>query len=155
MLKEAERPATPEARYRGLLLIWVMQLGSLAIFFALTRLVAVSPRATGGGGDFTRWLFGLLAGMALALSFVIKFRLLRRAVAEQRPDYVTTAHVLAYALCEAPALLALVEYLVSGVPNYLLFMLAAVGLLLHFPRRSYLYAASAGGAAQEVKSTLR
>ena len=154
MLKEAERQATPEARYRGLLLIWVMQLGSLAIFFAVTRLVAVSPRAT-GGSDFTRWLYGLLAGMTLTLSFVLKFRLLRRAVAEQRLDYVTTAHVLAYALCEAPALLALVEYLVSGVPNYLLFMLAAVGLLLHFPRRSYLYAASAGGVAQEVKSTLR
>ena len=154
MLKEAERQATPEARYRGLLLIWTMQLVSLAVLFALTRLVAVQPSAT-GGGDLTRWLLGLVAGMALALSFVIKFRLLRRAVAEQRPDYVTTAYVLAYALCEAPALVALVEYLVSGVPNYLLFMLAAVGLLLHFPRRSYLYAASAGGAAQEVKSTLR
>ena len=153
MLKEAERQATPEARYRGLLFIWVAQFMSLAMFLLMTRLVEIPFK--GGADNLLQWSFGVLSGAAVTLSFPLKFKLLQRAINEQRPDYVTTAYVIAFALCELPALLGLAEHFIRGVPNYLLFILTAAGFLLHFPRRQHLLAASTGRAAQDIKSTMR
>ena len=151
MLKEADRQATPEARYRGLLFIWVGQLTALAFLFAFTRFVAVERR---GDEALRGQIFLALGGAAFALSFVLKRILRRRAVVVQRPDYVTTAYVLAFALSELPAILGLMNYFLSGDPLTLLFLLAAAGLLLHFPRRQHLVAASPVGATSDIKSTM-
>jgi lipopolysaccharide export LptBFGC system permease protein LptF len=142
-MSQTATQATVAARHRGLLIIWVAQFIALGIFFALTRLVAVpySPE----NDKLRSMIFGALGGATLTLSFIIKYKLLRQAVEQQRPDYVTTAYVLAFALCEAAAIFGLVNYFLSGVPMYLLFILAAVGLLLHFPRRDHLAAVATGG----------
>ncbi len=152
MMNPTPRQATAGARQRGLLIIWCAQFTALGLFFALTRLVDVPVRA---GNDNLRWLFGVLGGATFALSFMLKRILMQRAVEQQRPDYVSTAYVLAFALCEAAAIFALVNYFISGVPLYLLFILAAVGLLFHFPRRAHFEAVPADGAQPGSQSTLR
>lgn len=133
MMNPTPKQATAGARQRGLLIIWFGQFTALALFFVITRLVPVPVSA---GYDNLRWLFGVFGGATFALSFMLKRILLQRAIEQQRPDYITTAYVIAFALCELAAIFALVNYFISGVPLYLLFILAAVGLLFHFPRRT-------------------
>jgi hypothetical protein len=153
MMEPKPVQAKPAARYRGLLVIWVMQFVTLIVFFALTRIIEVAARPNDEALRFQ--LFDVLGGASLALSFVVKRMLLRRAVVTQRPDVTTTAYVIAFALCELAAIMGLVNYLISGVPIVLLFVLAAVGLLLHFPRRAHIEAATPGGPTQGFNSTLR
>ncbi len=132
------------AARRGLLVIWVAQLLALGVLFVLTRVVhvAYSP----GGDDLRFRVLDVLGGAAFALSFVAKHLLLRRAFVLRRADYVTTAYVLAFALCEMAAICGLLNYFISGMPIYLLFLLALTGLLLHFPRRAHLAAVAPADA---------
>ena len=62
---------------------------------------------------------------------------------EQDISLVQKALVIACAICEAAAVLGLVErFAVSGRDYLLLFVIAAFGIALHFPRWSQLEAAS-------------
>lgn len=132
-------PAKPlgRARQRGLLLVWGMQLFSVASFLLLTRLVEVRP----GGGDGGRPLLvalGLAALAAFGLSFPVRAKLLAQSAARNRPDLATTAYALAFALCEACALSGLAAHFTTGAREALYFFLpAALGLLLHYPRRAH------------------
>jgi hypothetical protein len=122
------------ARYRGLVIIWGAILVTIFIFITLTWLIKVANQSN--GDMLGRQFFDVLGGATFALSFVVKYLLLRRARVTQRADVVTTAYVLAFALCELTALFGLINYFLSGVPIFLLFALALIGLLLHFPRRA-------------------
>ncbi len=152
MMNPTPRQATAGARQRGLLIIWLAQFISLGILFALTKLIDVPVSA---GNDNLRWLMGICGGATFALSFMLKHILVGRAFEQGRPDYITTAYVLAFALCEAAAVCAVVNYFVSGLTMYLLFILAAVGLLFHFPRRAHFEAVLTDGASSDIKSSLR
>jgi hypothetical protein len=122
------------ARYRGLIIIWSGILITIFIFITLTWALKIAYQP---GNDALRFqFFDVLGGATFALSFVGKYLLLRRARATQRAEVVTTAYVVAFALCEMTALFGLLNYLLSGVPIFLLFALALIGLLLHFPRRA-------------------
>ena len=152
MMNPTPVPAKVGARYRGLLVIWAMQFVTLVVFVALTRFVEVAARP---GDDALRFqLFDVLGGAAFALSFVLKHILLKRARVTQRPDVATTAYVVAFPLCELAAIFGLINYFISGVPIVLLFVLAAVGLLLHFPRRAHIEATTPGRTTQTFNSTM-
>src|SRR2546423_7697178 len=141
------------ARYRGLLVIWGMQLVTLLVFVALTRFVEVTARP---GDDALRvQIFLALGGAAFTLSFVLRYMLLKRAVVTQRPDVATTAYVLAFALCELAAILGLMNYFLSGGFLVWLFVLAAIGLLLHFPRRAHIEASMPGSTTQDFNNPMR
>ena len=152
MMNPTPTQAKVTARCRGLLVIWGAQFVSLALFVALTRIVQIEARP---GDDVLLYqIFGALGGAGLALSFVLKYMLLKRAAATQRPDVATTAYVAAFALCELAAIFGLVNYFISGVPIVLLFVLAAIGLLFHFPRRAHIEAATPGDTTQTFNSTI-
>lgn len=124
------------ARQRGLLLIWGGQLGSLVIFLVMTRIVDVPAREGDNSGLLLA--LGLTGLMAFGLSFPIKSKLLAQSAVQSRPDLATTAYVLAFAFCEACALFGLVAHFVTGVREALYFFIpAALGLVLHFPRRAH------------------
>ena len=133
------RPAKPlgEARRRGLLLIWGAQLMSLVILLLITRLVEI-PAEAGDDNSVLLLVLGLTGVTAFGLSFAVRAKLLSQSVVQNRPDLATTAYVLAFALCESPALFGLVAHFVTGAPESLYFFIpAALGLLLHFPRREH------------------
>ena len=133
------RPAKPygRARHRGLLLIWGAQLMSLALFLLITQFVEV-PSQEGDDNSVVLLVLGLTGLTAFGLSFPIKAKLLAQSAVQNRPDLATTAYVLAFALCESCALFGLVAYFVTGARASLYFFIpAALGLLLHFPRRGH------------------
>jgi hypothetical protein len=81
------------------------------------------------------------------ISFPIKNGLLSRAVEQQQVQLVQQGYVVAWAVTEIPALLGLLGFFLTGHRHYyLLFIVAACGLLLHFPRReAVMNAAFKGG----------
>lgn len=137
MMNERPIRLPAEARRRGLLLIWGAQLLSLVILFSLTYVVR--PQSARDGNHTLGWAFGMVGFMTFLLSFLIKRKLLTQAAAERRLDLGTTAYVVAFAMCELTAILGFVAYVITGL-SYTLhsFVIAAAGMLLHFPARGAL-----------------
>ncbi|HJR07979.1 MAG TPA: hypothetical protein VJ842_12025 [Pyrinomonadaceae bacterium] len=153
-MNESAVKAPAEARRRGLLLMWGAQAFSLALLFGLTYIVR--PESSRDGNHTLAWLLGAVGFMTFIVSFLVKRKLLARAAAERRVDVGTTAYVVAFALCEVTALLGFVAYIVTGL-SYALhsFIIAAAGLLLHFPVRGALDGIETGGTTgADFKTTL-
>jgi len=128
-----------EAGYRTLLILWFAICMSVLMFLALTRL---APVAAVENRNLTLAL-NSLGLLPVALSFLIKQRALAKSVATQRLDLVQNAYVLSFALCESSALLGLVDHFTTGSRySYFAFVIAGIGLLLHFPQKQNLVNAS-------------
>ncbi|HKP72823.1 MAG TPA: hypothetical protein VJT82_07790 [Pyrinomonadaceae bacterium] len=143
-----------EARRRGLLIMWGAQALSVVLFFALARFIRPASGAADGNHTLA-WALGAVGFMTFVASFLVKRKILAQAVAERRIDLGTTAYVLAFVMCEATAILGFVAYLVTGL-SYALhsFIIAAVGLVLHFPARGALDQIEATNAGADFKTTL-
>ena len=143
-----ERPEkTPtEARRRGLLIIWGAQVSTLLLLFFLTYVVR--PEASRDGNHTLAWALGATGFMTFLASFLARRKLLARAAAERRLDIGTSAYIVAFAACEMTAILGFVAYIITGL-SYALhsFIIAAGGMLLHFPTRGALDEIEAGGSA--------
>ncbi len=138
-----------EQSYKTLAVIWFALLMSqmmflVVIFFAKPEVFKF---------DVTKPLFGenapiLLVFVVLALtnfvlSFVMKKRSYEQAIAEQKIAFVQTGLILAYAFCEAISLLGVILVFAFSYQYFFLwFGLGILGIILHFPRRENLIAAS-------------
>jgi hypothetical protein len=151
-MNESSVRAPAEARRRGLLLIWAAQLMSLALLFFLTYVVR--PEASADGNHTLAWALGAIGFTTFLVSFLVKRKLLNQAAAARRLDLGTTAYVLAFAMCELTALLGFVAYLITGL-SYALhsFVIAAAGMLLHFPARGALELIEAGDEGANLNQT--
>jgi hypothetical protein len=136
-MNESPVRVTAEARRRGLLLIWGAQLMSLAVLFFLTYVVR--PESSADGNHALAWTLGAIGFMTFIASFLVKRKLLAQAAEKRRADLGTTAYVLAFAMCELTAILGFVAYIITGL-SYALhsFVIAAAGMILHFPARGAL-----------------
>jgi hypothetical protein len=141
-----ERPerAPAEARLRGLRLIWGAQLFTLVPLFFIAYFVQTERVAF--ANHTLAWTLGAVGFITFLVSFLLKRKLLAQAVEKRRADLVTTAYIVAFALCEMTALLGFVAYFITGL-SYALhsFIIAAGGMLLHFPARDALEEIEAGG----------
>ena len=81
----------------------------------------------------------MLVGVGLLttlISFPVKNRLLTRAVEQQQVQLVQQGYIVAWAIAEVAALLGMLDFFLNGNRYYsILFIIAACGQLLHFPRR--------------------
>ena len=131
-------------RYQTMIVLWFALLMSVATYFLVS--VFVPPRITSDSNPSgSLVMFGLtaLGTFLVVISFAVKNKLLKRSVEQQEIGLVQQAMIIACALCEAAALLGLVEYFIVGSrEHYLLLAIGAGGIALHFPRRSQLEAAS-------------
>jgi hypothetical protein len=138
--------ASLDAQYRTLLILWFAFLSSIVVFFALSL---VFPRHEDAENRLLTILFNAAGALLVVISFPVKRNFLSRSVELQQVPLVNTGFILAAAFCEAAALFGLLDLLGAQDRYYfILIALAFVGLLLHFPRRSYLESASyrqAGG----------
>ena len=140
------------ARHRTVVIIWGAQFAALFFFVLLTRLVR--PEEPPGPNPALLAGLGLAALTAFGASFALKAKLLAQSGAERSAARAQSAYVLAFALCEAAALFGVMAHFVTGAPEAAYFFaLAALGLLLHFPRRRHFE--DAAGAAAGVNSTMR
>lgn len=140
---------TVEQSYRTLTLLWFALLSSqimflLIIYFAkpsVFRFDFSQPVLGDNAGVVIA--FAVLAIVNLGLSFVMKKRSYEQAVAEQKISYVQTGLIIACALCEAISLLAIVLAFAFDYQYFFLWSaLGIVGIMLHFPRRDDVVAAS-------------
>lgn len=149
---------TNDARYRIMLILWCAQLMSIGFLFFLSLFLgpqAGTEISNRPGRQPSPILIGALTAMGtllVILSFAVKRKFLAQSVEKQSLDLVQKALVIACAMCEATALLGLLErFLIGNREYYLLFLIAAIGTALHFPRREHLlsatYKTSPDGAA--------
>ena len=144
-MNESRVGASAAGRRRGLLVIWGGQLCTILLFF----LLAYFARTREPNANHTlAWTLGAIGFMTFLASFLVKRKLLAQAAAERRLDLGTTAYVVAFVLCEVSAILGFLAYFITGL-SYALhsFIIAAGGMLLHFPTRGALDEIEAGGNA--------
>jgi hypothetical protein len=122
-----------DGAYRTLRIIWLMVLGSVSGLFVVTRLM---EPPVGDGNKTLFWILMALGLVTVAVSFVLKQKLLKQAFAKRSADLGRSAHVIALALCEAAGIFGMVAYFVTGIQQYyLFFVLSGFGILLHKPQR--------------------
>jgi NADH:ubiquinone oxidoreductase subunit 2 (subunit N) len=133
-----------DKRYQTLIVLWFALLLSVGMYFLFLTFAA--PRIQDEPANRSSLLIVALTALGAFLvivSFVVKQKLLQRSVEKQDVGLVQKALVIACAMCEVSALLGFVERLVIGNREYYwLFLFAAGGIALHFPRRSQLESAS-------------
>ena len=136
--------------YRRLRIIWLAILAAVVAAFVVTRLTEANFI---GGSPWLFWFFLAIGAANLAVSFYVKQQTLKKAVEAQNLGMAQSAYVVAFAICEAVALLGLVAHLSSGHKfYYFLFVLGGFGVVLHKPQRDDLQAAASGaGGVWEAK----
>jgi hypothetical protein len=128
-----------DLRYRTILPLWFAISMSLVMFLVLIHLSPVELVEN----RRLSLLLNCLGIVPLGIWFLVKQRLLDRSVDEQRLDLVQVAYVVAFALCEPSALLGLMDHFLTGSKYYYVgFSFAGLGMLLHFPQKRHLLAAS-------------
>lgn len=133
------KPANIEERYRTLIVLWFAMCMSLAGYLAFIHFLPVQPAAN----PKLTLALNTLGLIPVTASFLLKQLLLAKAVEKQEIPQVHAAYVLSFALCEVPALLALIDNRMTGSSYYYIgFAIGALGLLLHFPRKQHLLDAS-------------
>lgn len=130
-----------EALYRSLVIIWIAQIMSVVMFFVVTQLVEVPDDRH--ENNILSFVFAAVGTFCAIISFVVRARVLRKSVEQQNPSLVQTANIAGRALCEVPAILGVIErFILPGREYLLLLLISAVAMLLQFPRRLELLAAS-------------
>jgi hypothetical protein len=133
--------AKAEVRHRIILMIWFSLLMSISIFFVMTMMIpgnAAEPNTT-----LSFALIGV-AFMVVVASVLIRPRVVQRAIEKRDPAMVQTGYILSFALCESAAILGVVDHFVTGSSYYYFsFALGLLGMLLHFPKKDHVRAATA------------
>ncbi|MBC7901682.1 MAG: hypothetical protein H7070_16700 [Saprospiraceae bacterium] len=136
-------------QYQTMIVLWAALLMSQLIFILLIFLTRPQLFTL----DFSQHFFGnsmaQILGFALAaitvviLSFAFRKKFNERAVQEQNPALVQSGLIIACALCEASSLFGLALAFAFDYQYFFFwFALGITGILLHFPRKDALLAAS-------------
>lgn len=125
-------------RYQTLLVLWFGLFMSVVMYFVFSLVVPLTKDQNPPNSLLVIALM-VLGFVLVLLSFVVKGKLLERSIQTQDPAFVQKALVVACALCELSGVLGLIErFLIGYRYYYFLFLFSAVGIALHFPRRTQL-----------------
>ena len=138
-----------EQGYKTMIVIWAAMLFSqlmllVVIYFAKPEVYKFDfSKPLLGDNAVIVLAFAAVAAANLVLSFVMKKRSIEQAAEKQQIGLVQTGQILAYAFCEATSLLGIVLAFVFAYQYFFLwFALGILGIILHFPRRDDIIAAS-------------
>ncbi len=133
-------PVNIDERMRSVRTVWFALLLSIGLYYLLT-ILAERPENLPNN---TLSLALLAVGVSTALiSFLVKSKLISRAIEQRQVLRVQQGYVVAWAMSEVAALLGLLDFFVTSDPYfYVLIIIAAVADLLHFPRREHFENAS-------------
>lgn len=138
-----------QVEYKTLVIIWFALLTSQVLFLLLVYFlkpelfVIDASRSLLADQPVITLVFAALALVFVILSFVLSRQHMRRAIEDQDAGCVQTGLVLGCALSEVPSLLGLVLAFAFDHPYFYLWIaLGAFGILLHFPRKGNLDAAT-------------
>ena len=126
---------------------------ALFLLFMLTRLVR--PEGRPGPAAAVLVFCSIASLVSFGASFALKAKWLAQARALRRADTAQSGYVLAFALCESVAVFGVFSHFAARAPEAVYFFaLAALGILLHFPRRRHFDEADGAGRS-DITSTLR
>ncbi|HSE20819.1 MAG TPA: hypothetical protein VLB68_04150, partial [Pyrinomonadaceae bacterium] len=128
--------ANTEQRVLTMRILWFAMLLSIAIYYVMTIFVKRSEDLA----EKPSLSVGLLgAGVSTTLiSFLIKSKLLTKAVEQRNVAMVQQAYIVTWAITEVAALLGLLDFfLTNDRYYYVLLIISALGQLFHFPRREH------------------
>ena len=132
-----------DKRQQTLIVLWAAMLMSIVMLFVVSLVAAPVIIQPPPFANLVSFAGAALGTFLVGFSFVIKKRLLKRSVDQQDVLLVQKALIIGCALCEACAIIGVVEaFVIGGIDRYLLFFLAAAGFAFHFPRRLNLQSAS-------------
>ena len=138
-----------EQQYRMLAIIWFALLVSqlmflVVLFFAKREIYRFDfSKPPLGENPMMTIIFAALGLSMFLMSFVLRKKFLGQAINEQKTELVQTALVVGCALCEAVTLFGLVLAFAFNYQFFFLwFALGIIGIILHFPKRDNLIAAS-------------
>lgn len=134
-------PDNIELRMRTMRTLWFAMLMSIVMYYVFT-LIATRPPDRAPNNT----LFLVFVGAALVttlISFPIKSWLLNKAIDQQQVQMVQQAYVVGFAITEVGALLAILDFFLTGDRYYyVMLIIAACGQLLHAPKREHVVNAS-------------
>ena len=117
-------------------IIWIGLISSVGIYYVITFFVQRSPDVA--PNPTLSLALAVAAVSAIAVSFLIKAKLLGKAMEQQNIGMVQQAYIVTWAITEVAALLGLLNFFSTSDRYYhLFFAFAALGLLLHMPRREH------------------
>lgn len=130
-----------ELRIRSMRVMWIALILNIALFFGLTlfahRSEDVEPN------NMLSLILIVIAASTTLVSFLIKGKLLNKAIDQGQVQQVQQAYVVAWAVTEVAALLGLLDYFMTADRYYYVpFLIALCGQLLHFPRSEHAVSAS-------------
>ena len=126
-------------QYRTIRVLWFAICLPILFFLAI---IYMSPVAVAENRQLSLVLNGI-GVIPVAMSFLLKQKLLAKSIETQRLDLVQKAYVLSFALCESSALFGLTDHSITGSKFYYFsFAIAGLGLFLHFPQKQNLVNAS-------------
>lgn len=146
-----------QASYQTLVVLWFGMLTSQVIFFGIVwlskpELLSAAAANAARDGLWKAFLgemplvtlaFAAAAIVFVLLSFVLSRQHMRRAVQDQDAGCVQTGLVLGCALSEVPSLFGLILAFAFSYPYFFVWIaMSLIGVLLHFPRKGNLDAAS-------------
>jgi len=139
MIDPQQVESTVDARYQVFLILWFALLMSVTLFLVLVLVVG-----SHGTPNPTLSYALLAAGAAIVFaSFVLKQQLMRKAIEKRDVAALQSSHIVALALCESAALFGVLDrFVTASQTSWFLFAIAVLGILLHFPRKDNLRAAS-------------
>jgi predicted MFS family arabinose efflux permease len=127
------------ARYRVFLFLWIAILTSMSILFAL----ALFLPSSGSANETLSFALLGTAFVTVVASLFIKQQMVKKAIDQQQVAVLMNAYIISFALSESAALFGLLDHFVSGSGYYRFsFIMAAIGMLLHFPKKEHVRAAS-------------
>ena len=132
--------ARVEARHRVILIVWFSLMMSISIFLVMTTMIPSNTAEPNTTLSFA--LIGVAFTVVIA-SILIKQRYVQRAIEKRDAAMLQTGYIIGFALCESAALWGLVDHFVTGSSYYYLsFALGLLGMLLHFPKKDHVRAAT-------------
>ena len=130
-----------ELRLRAVRTLWLAMFASIGIYYALTFII--EPREGAAPNDRLSLILLIVGILTMLISFPVKNRLLTYAAERERTQLVQQVYTVALALAEFSALLGMLDYFATAHRHYyVLFIVALIGQLLHFPRREHIVNAS-------------
>ena len=116
--------------------LWFALFASIGLYLLFTLYVG---RSEDREPNPTLSLILIVIGVSTTLiSFVIKSKLINLAIERQRVQLVQQAYIAAWAMTEVAALLGMLDFFATGHRHYyILFIIAALGMLLQTPRREH------------------
>ena len=121
--------------------LWIAMLLSVGAYYLFALLKGRPENAVPNA--MLSLIFVCVALSTTLISVFIKKTLVARAIEQQQVQLVQQAYIVAWAMCEVAALLGMLDFFVNSHQHfYILFIIAALGLLLQYPRREHVINAS-------------